>query len=42
LALSFFGEGTLDPVDCMLTARSAADGLALLTFDKAKKAEQRI
>lgn len=34
-ALSLFGEGTLDPVDCVLAAKSAADGLTLLTFDKA-------
>lgn len=34
-ALALFGEGTLDPVDCVLVAKSAADGLALLTFDKA-------
>jgi predicted nucleic-acid-binding protein len=34
-ALSLFGEGTLDPVDCVLAAKSTADGLTLLTFDKA-------
>lgn len=33
-ALTLFGEGTLDPVDCLLAAKSAADGLTLLTFDK--------
>ena len=36
-ALSLFGEGTLDAVDCVLAAKSAADGLTLLTFDKAKE-----
>ena len=34
-ALSLFGEGTLDPVDCVLAAKSAAHGLSLRTFDKA-------
>jgi predicted nucleic-acid-binding protein len=33
-ALTLFGEGTLDPVDCVLAAKSAA-GFTLLTFDKA-------
>ena len=34
-ALTLFAESTLDPVDCILLQRSAIEGHALRTFDKA-------
>ena len=35
--LELFSSTSLDPVDCILAARSAVDGVTVMTFDKSLK-----